>query len=37
MPSRVLALLSALLTLAIVPASAAAAPKNVVFNFSSTA
>ena len=37
MPSRVLALLSALCILAIVPASASAAPKKVAFKFSATA
>ena len=36
MPSRVLALLSALCILAIVPASASAAPKKVAFKFSAT-
>ena len=36
MPSRALALLSALISLAIIPASAAAAPKKVAFKFSAT-
>jgi len=36
MPSRVLALLSALCVLAVVPATASAAPKKAVFSFSAT-
>jgi hypothetical protein len=36
MPSRALALLSALITLAVLPAAASAAPKKVAFKFSAT-